>query len=273
MSALYDRRWRVTIGTLQSTELDISFKITRTLRPVPGTCEVVLYNLTESHRTQAQALRRALVRVEAGYADSMPMLFQGDSRRVTIERDKADWVTKITAGDGEYAIRTARVARSFGPDTRLEEVIRALASGMGVGTGNVGEQLRARSLDRVSDLFPRGTAVRGACATELTELLRSASLEWSVQDGVLQVLPRGQALARTAVRLASETGMVGSPARGQHGVVKVKSLLNADLVPGRQVQLDALVIHGLYRIQKATYEGNTRSNDWYADLELRQVTG
>ena len=42
---LFDRRWRVTVGTLASGEIDLRFKVTRTLHARPGTCELELFNL------------------------------------------------------------------------------------------------------------------------------------------------------------------------------------------------------------------------------------
>jgi len=276
VSALYGRIWRVQVGTLQTDALDVEFKIKRTLRATPGTCELTIFNLTDAHRREIHGARRPLVQVEAGYRDTgLSLLFRGDGRRSQIERDGTDFNVKVLAGDGAFAIRTARCGRAFGPDTRLDEVVRAIADAMGVGTGNVPEALRAAGLDRVGALFPRGTAVRGPAARELTALLHSARLSWSIQDGVLQVLPYGGALARTAVLLSPDTGLVGSPEIGEHGALKARAFLQPDLVPGRQVQLASAVQRGLYRITTAEYTGQSTgggSSPWYAALELRQVT-
>ncbi len=272
MSELWRHVWRVTVGTLQSEAIDVAFKVVRSLRATPGTCELTVYNLTETHRRAAQAARRPLVRIEAGYASTgTSLLFQGNARHVTVERDGPDWLTKVTAGDGVYAIQTARAARSFGPDARVEEVARYLADAMGVGPGNVLAALRNARLDRLGDTFPQGTALHGYAERELTALLNASGLTWSVQHGVLQVLPRGRALATTAVRLAPSTGLVGSPSAGQHGVVKVKALLLPDLVPGRLVHVESAAFAGDYRIERAEYTGDTRGGDWTANLDVRRV--
>jgi hypothetical protein len=268
---LFGRRWRITVGTLQSSEIDVRFKVTRTLTTAPGTAEVELFNLTTDHRREIHQARLPLVRIEAGYRDAMPMLFQGDGRRVDVTRDGADWVTKVTAGDGEHAIRTARVSRSFGPDTQLQGVVQAIADAMGVGSGNVVEQLRGRGLDRLGDTFPEGLVLSGLAAVQLSAMLRSAGLTWSVQDGVLQVIPRGGALTRTAVRLTPDTGLIESPEVGKSRVVTARALLIPDLVPGQLVQLESRVVAGLYRIEKAEYAADTRGDDWTASLELREA--
>jgi hypothetical protein len=268
--ALFRRRWRVTVGSLRSEDLDIQFEVTRTLRPNPGTCELEVWNLSADHRGEISDASRPLVRLEAGYEDGLSLLFQGDARKITHRREKTDWVTTITAGDGEHAIRHARASRAFGPDTQLRDVVDYIAEQMGVGTGNVSEALQDAALDQLDDVFPRGTVLRGSAADELTQLLRSAGLEWSIQEGVLQVLPRGGALDREAVRLAPATGLVESPQVGKHGVVTAKALLIPDLVPGRLVQLESATVTGTYKIEKARYAGETRGTDWYAELETRQ---
>lgn len=274
MSRLWKRAWRITLGALVIEELDVRFKVTRTLRPQPGTCELDVYNMNASHRGDfgGTGVAEALVRVEAGYVDTGPsLLFQGNARRVVSQRDGADWVTKVSGGDGVYAIRTARASRSFGPDSRLEDVINYLADAMGVGRGNISDALRGATLDRVGAVFPQGTVVHGYAATQLTGLLASAGLAWSVQSGVLQVLPHRGTLARTAVLLSPESGLVGSPEIDNHGIVKAKALLIPELTPGRLVSLESATFGGTFRIEKAEYTGDTHGTDWYADLSMREA--
>jgi hypothetical protein len=267
---LFLRRWRITIGTLQTEDLDCSFKITRTLRATPGTCELTVRNLSASQRGEAQALRRGLVRVEAGYESSgVFVLFQGNSRRVTIKREGDDWTTKVTAGDGEFAIRQARGGRSFGPQSRITEVVEYIAEAMSVGVGNTREALASSSLDRVGEIFPRGHVSHGQAAEQLTALLRSARIEWSVQNGVLQLLPTGRALQREAILLAPDSGLIESPERGQHGEVKVKALLIPDLVPGRLIQIQSEVVSGLYRIEKTETTGDTAGAEWFVNCTAK----
>lgn len=269
---LFGRKWRVTVGSLQSEDLDIRFKIRRTLQRNAGTCELDVYNLTESHRNEIRDAANPIVRVEAGYKDGMSMLFQGNERKTMLPRDGADWIAKITAGDGVNAIRTARGSRSFGPGTQLREVVSYLADAMGVGVGNTNEAIANASLDQLTAVFPRGTAIHGPAAQELTTILRSAGIEWSIQEGVLQLLPQGGALNREAVLLKPETGLIGVPVVEKAKIVKAQALLIPDLVPGRLARIESKTITGTYRIQAAEYAGDTRGDDWFANLELREVS-
>lgn len=277
---LFQRAWRVTVDTLESTDLDITFKVQRGLYTRAGTAEIELFNLSEDHRAQARrwrtraadgAVHRTRVRLEAGYAEGTSVIFQGNVRRVDTRREQPDWVTKVTAGDGEESLRSARGARAFGPDSRIEEVIRYAAEAMGVGLGNLPDALASAELDRVGSILPGGAVVHGRVERQLHHLLRSCGLEWSIQDGVLQVLPRGGALARTAVLLTPDTGLVEAPEVGLHRIVTCKALIQPDLVPGAQVRLESAVVTGYYRVEQVEYSGDTRGGDWTAALTLRQI--
>lgn len=266
---LFGRRWRVTVGSLQSDDVDIEFTIKRSLRQTPGTCELIIYNLTEQHRGEIRDAKRPLVRVEAGYHNGMTMLFQGNERQTSIVRDGTEWITKITASDGDDAIRTRRGSRSFGPQTQIREVVEYLVDAIGIGDGNFEDALAGAALDKLDGVFPEGTTVRGAAADELTTLLASAGLEWSVQGGVLQILERGKTLDAQAVELNKDSGMVGSPEPGKRGILKVKSLIAPDLVPGRRVKIESDVVNGTYRIEKAEYVGKTLGNEWHVTMDVR----
>jgi hypothetical protein len=261
------RSWRLQVGALDLSGLDMSFTVKRSVHSErPGTCELKVHNLSETHRAELTTLRRPVVILSAGYGDAPPLVFRGDARKVTVVRDAPTWTCAVTAGDGEYAIRTARASVSFSEGATLVDAVRSLARSLGVGVGNTEAQLAGLT---VGDLFPEGTVVRGPVARELTRLCESAGLSWSVQEGVLQVLPIGRALSRVAVELAPDSGLVGSPERGKGSAVKCKALLIPDLVPGRLVSLASEVIRGTFRIESAEYTGDTRGNEWYADLTLR----
>lgn len=268
---LFGRRWRVQIGALVSEDVDIRFKAKRTSAPRPGTLELEVFNLAEANRNEVLNARRGtLVELSAGYADARPVVFRGDLRRATHKRDGLDWIVTVTAGDGENAIRNARVARSFAAGTALADVFAALADAMGVGIGNAREATATATLGTVGALYPRGVILHGLAADELTRLCRGAGLEWSVQEGALQLLPRGRALQRSAVLLTPDTGLLGSPEVGQGRAVKARALLIPDLVPGRLVELRSQVVSGRYRIHGTELAGDTRGEDWTVTLDLRR---
>lgn len=268
---LFGRAWRVQVGTLLLSDLDITFKAKRTHAARPGTVELEIYNPTEAHRRELTSATagQTFVEVQAGYVEGISTIFRGDVRKAVAKRDGADWVVTVTGGDGEHAIRSARLSRSFAAGSSVETVVRAIADAMGVGVGNAATALRGARLSSAGEAHAEGTVVQGLAAGELTRLCNGAGLTWSVQEGVLQLLPLGGAIQRTALRLAADTGLLGSPEEGRHGHAKARALLIPDLVPGRLVQLDSAALRGLYRIETAEYAGDTRGDDWHVDMELQ----
>lgn len=269
---VYGRRWRVQVGTLDTTLLDVKFKVNRSLYSRAGTCELEIANLSPDHRHELVTARRyhTFVEVQAGYIDGMSLLFRGDLRKAIPSRDGTDWTVKVTAGDGEHAIRTARVSRSFSPGTSVGAVVQHIAETMGVGIGNAREALRGARLGEGESVFPEGTVLYGSAAAELTRLCAAARLTWTVQDGNLQVLPLGGALERTALVLGPDTGMVGAPEIVNRRTVNVKALLIPGLVPGQQVILNSAIVTGTWRITEAEYAGDTEGPDWNASLVLHR---
>ena len=269
---LFGRRWTVQVGALQTSELDVKFKIKRRLAGRAGKCELDIFNLSAEHRAQAKAAGHPFVQIQAGFREGTSLLFQGDARKVDDIREDTTWTLKVTAGDGETAIRSARVGDhgtpgSFTAGTGIAAVVQALAGAMGVGVGNALTALQGSSV-----AFPSGTVVHGRASEELGRLCDSAGLLWSVQDGNLQLLPVNGALQREAILLSDASGLVGSPQQGKGGVVKATALLIPGLVPGQVVQLQSRGTNGVFRIETAEYVGESRGTGpktWAAELTLR----
>lgn len=269
MTRLFDRRVDVTVDTIRFQNLDCSFKIKKTLKPQPNTCELTIYNLSEEHIAQLENLRPKEkqatkgigCRIEAGYVDATSQIWLGDLRAVLTTREGSDWVTRLESGDGEKAWKNARLHVSFGPKTALETALRAMVRSLGVGEGNLSKVV-AKLKQNGSAVWPSGTVISGAVSRELTAFARSADLEVSIQDGALQFLDRGKALEATAVRLAPETGLIGSPTVDNDGVLEAACLMIPDVRCGGLVTIDARRVKGTYRVEEAEWSGDTYGDDW-----------
>jgi len=284
---LFQRAWRVQVGPFASEDLDCAFKVERTTSARPGTCELTLWGLSASQRAEILAMPRrspfggatgatapqTIVQLSAGYEGATrPMIFQGNLRRARQKREHPEWTIELSASDGTYALHSARAARAFSADASLSRVVRDLADQMGVGHGNVQEATASlEGLGRVGALFPEGHVLHGPASAQMTALCRAAGMEWSVQSGVLQLVPRGQARGRTAILLSDDTGLVGSPETNGRYKAKARCLMIAGLSPGCLVELRTSVINGTYRVGHMTLSGDTRGQDWGAELDLTSL--
>lgn len=292
---LFRRRWRVTVNTIEITDLDVEFEIEKTTKDEPNKCELKIWNLTESQRAEIEELHQVLGNVskfdagkvkeaarkqatkgipcsiEAGYGendDNLSLLWLGDLRTAKSERRGPDWVTSLESGDGEKSWQNARVHVSYGPMTPVDTALRAIVEALGLGEGNI--EKFAGALRISGKTFPTGTVISGPAAREMTYFCRSADLEWSIQDGAIQILDRGKALDQEAILVSAETGMLDSPTVDVDGILTVKILMTPDVRPGRLIVLDAARIKGNYKIETAKWKGDTSGNDWTIELNARR---
>lgn len=282
MTTLFRRVSDVVIGPLRVTGLRVQFQVERDLLPRPNRAEIRIYNLSKKHQAELEAFdarRQVPVRLEAGYQGAVSQLYHGDLRYVRWEREGPQVVAIVSSGDGLASFRSSRTSRSFAPGTPVADVLRFLAENLGVGLGNLDKALGGKLSGNLR-VFTGGTVVSGQTADELRRLLDAVGLEHSIQDGALQVIPKGGALEGTAVKLSASTGLVGSPSintpAGFGGSVfapprevTCSSKLHPDIVPGRLVQLESEFISGLFRTFRVEYRGDTHGADWHSNLVLR----
>lgn len=280
MTDLFERVCNVTIDDLRLEGLDVTVGIEKSLFATPNSCALTIFNLREDHRTALEEfqfngsrlvkkIKPIPVQIEAGYVGQTSLIWFGDLRTGFSTWDGATWETRIESGSGELAFQTGRINTSFGPGTSVETALRALVRALGVGEGNISRVAHKIKIAGLGKVFPRGVVLSGQVSRELTALCRSANLEWSIQDGVLQLLERGEALSDTAIRLAPDCGLVGSPSVDNMGVLTAKMLMIPELRPGCIVRMDAARIKGEYRVIKAKWSLDTAATDWYIDIEAR----
>lgn len=281
MSALFRRVVHVAIGPktegasagltaiergsgIDVSNLDCGFKAKKTLKPEANTCNLQLFNLSPASRSLLEIPKKLVLRLEAGYPDNVAQIYLGEIRGATSGRSGADIVTTIETGDSEKELQTAHINLSVGPKVPAEVALTAIARELKVGTGNVAvvaAKLRAKG----SVFFGPGTLIFGSAREALNDYCWSADLDWSIQDGVLQILDRGKALEGQAVLLSSDTGLIGSPTIDHKGVLTFKALIQPNIRPGHKVAFDAIDFKSSqgYRIESCSYEGETWSNNWY----------
>lgn len=271
---LSDRRWRVTIGDLDVTELDLEFDIMRSAKREPNTAEVSIFGLSRSSRSRIEGADPRRLVVRAGYRaqeGALPVLFVGDAPKAVTRLEKPEIVTTIQARDFGRAYQRARVNQSWSAGTSVTVVLKALVAAMGVGEGNLQEFEQAYALRNNAANFPDGFTASGPVRTALNSIIRGAGLRWSIQNNALQIMRRRTPLQTQAVSLSPASGLIGSPEKDEKGMVSAVALIQPGLDPGRRVFLDSREITGEFEIFKNQTVGQTFGNDWSANLSLKPV--
>lgn len=268
---------RLTVGTLRvSSPLHITFEVERSVHG-RGKARATVANLTPSQQSELVGAGAAQLIIEAGYegARGLEMLFSGrvarghghDQPSRGSRAEGRDVVSYVEGTDAGLELRERRVSASYAPGVQVATVVRACADALGVGEGNLEEALAGVG----APTMPAGTVLTGSAAGELTRLLSSFGLRWSVQLGALQVLAPGAALSVEAVRLTPSTGLIGEPEVGTRGRVRITALLTPDIAPARPVMLESPRASGRYLARAVKYSGDTEGGEWYAHADLRRA--
>ena len=249
--------------------LRVRFKVTKTREKNPNPAEITVTNLSDSRRKSLQT-KGVRVMLEAGYVGTgLSRIFAGDARTIDHIREGADWSSLIKCGDGERAFRFARSAESFAPGVKAGDVLRYLGKQLGLDTGNLARE--AAKLDAIR--FDQGYAVWGPVQTQIDRLLSSLGWTYSIQDGTLQVLKRGEVLEGLLVpEITPATGLIGSPemgtpeVKGKPALCKFKCLLTPTR-PGALIKLRSDRYDGRLVVKKCEFEGDSSGGPWYTTVE------
>jgi len=257
-----------TVDGARNELLRVVFKVEASLAKSANTAKIEVYNLAETTRAKVSEKGIATT-LEAGYSGRSSQIFGGKLEAGKSKRDGVDWVTSFQSTDGGPQLRAARINLSF-KKVAATEAFQRVVDTLGIGIGNANEKMRAGNIRGKLEQFSNGLVLSGPSQRELDRLARTFGYDWSVQNGQLQLLGPTDAIEPgDAIVLNSDSGMIGSPESGEKGIVEVRSLLIPQLTPGRVVSLESRQINGFFRVEKVTYQGDTRGSDWYADLELK----
>ena len=251
------------------------FKAERTSEATPNKASIQVYNLAPDTRDLLKR-PKCTVTLSAGYGmildpgtSTAEIAIQGDAYKSFTVKTGPDYVTTIEIGDGQTAYQNSTVNESYSEGATGTSVIGSLISAMGLKTGEVSG---ADSIQYAGSLVLSGNA-RDA----MDDVTEKGDLEWSIQDGAVQVIPVNKFNSLEAVLLNSNTGLVGSPnltgfnsSKGKSAAstgIEFTSLLQPSLKPGRRVRVESKFVTGVYVVRKVNIDGDTKSGPWYSKCE------
>lgn len=281
-NTLFQRDWRVVADTLDVSGMDVAFTVKKTLKPQPNTCDLRIWNLSPNSRKQLEQMsqpsvgitstpgtntKKVPVKIEAGYVGTgRAQIWLGELRAAQTTTDGPDMVTELSTGDGDQAA-AARLNVSIGAGTGADIAMTKLLKVLGVGQGNLPKAVNLLKSAGMAQFAVKGFCLKGPAVDQMTDLCRSAGLEWSIQDGQLQVLSLGQPLDGQAIRIAPDAGMIGSPTVDTKGILNVTTLMIPKIKPGVKISMDSQTVKGGYRVISCEYTGDTYGNEWYIKIE------
>lgn len=270
MTTLFNRFARLTIESPQDgvarvfEDFRITFQVEKTSETNQNTSKISIYNLKADsigliEREQTTAT------LEVGYLGSpvtigvkviqnpiIEILAIGDVDKVVTTRQGVDTVTTFEVGDGANNLQEKTFEGSFRPGSTTKQITDELIGALGAVKGVV--------TDFVDDVFNNGVSLSGKVKDLLTEQTEKMGLDWSIQDGEVQIIPKGGNTGETAIELTPNTGLLGSPSRKAVGVEFV-ALLNPRIRPGRVVRINSQFVQGDFTVKKASFTGDTEEGN------------
>ena len=259
--------------------LRFSFNIVKTSEANPNIGNVTIFNLSAESRSLLEE-PDAQVLIRAGYSgfgvnpvspvavqgnDLSEILYVGDVRLngIRTERRGPDIASILECSTGLIAMREAKINKSFGPGTTALQVIKELASTLGLNIS----QLQTEG----TDVFLGGISLSGASKDILTNILKKLGVQWSIQDDELHIVSKDLATNEPVVFLSPETGLIGIPTKRTNGGYMFKSLLNPKIRPGRPLSVESKTVSGLFRPRKVSFIGDLDGGPWDTIVEAIQV--
>lgn len=274
---LFNRSYQVILGTPANPNqavygntgdgaaIRVAFDVEKCMKGSPNKAVVRLYNLAPKNRQVIQ--RGMLLTLAVGYRGAVQTLFLGCVRTSPSSRSGPDIVVAIEAGDGEAAITQVSLDRSYDAGVTLAQVLTDLAQQMQLVTSANPLGMTAGTAVGIPNVvYGKGLVVHGPVRDTLNKLCKPQGLEWSIQDGALNLIPQDKHTGEEAEVLTPQTGLLGVPSMDGE-ILRVTALMNPRLTPGRLIQVQSPSIEGYFKIRGGKWEGDSHADKWQCDLE------
>ena len=193
----FDRQYRMTagkpgsvgfeIGDTTPYALHIAFSIQKQELESSNTAKVQVWNLNKSHLATLEE-EGCFLTLKAGYGNTLPLILSGSVSYTRTQPDGADVMTEIEVVDGLAEIRDTWVSISYAGKVNSKKIIDDVAAQMGV---TVTYSYNAEFAD-----IPNGFSFVGQAKFALTKACAVSGLEWSIQNGILQVKKPGDVMSK-----------------------------------------------------------------------------
>lgn len=269
--------------------LRITFEFTKTIYRTPNVATIKVYNLNSTSERKILKEYNDVI-LQGGYVgggEKPRLFFRGNVSFGSAYRDDTSRICEINAKDGDKDFRGALVNFTLAAGhTDADAIHKVLESFQATTLGHAhGKNLHAK--------HGRGRTFSGNARDVLDHIAGNNDAEWSIQNGLLTMVPVDSTLPTEAFEVSSETGLLGTPEANDQGIA-MKMLFDPRIIPGSKVwlknnevktkHLKAAVtgqkrkLHGpnvpartdqdgVYKVYAVHGVGDTRGEDWFSELK------
>lgn len=276
---------------LELGEFRVRFEVYAQDNETPNTAYIRVYNLSDDTMAKIKGEFTRVV-LQAGYeTGNFGVIFQGNVKQyITGRESPVDTFLDIYAADGDQAYLETVVNRTLGPGITPKDILAAQQ--------RAAAEFGVRGDDRgivYSGALPRGKVLFGLWREEMREFATTQGVKWSIQNGVITIVPLDGYLPREAVVLNMSTGLIGVPEATDVGIA-VRCLINPRIQVGTLLKINNKSItqtqiveqffpgyqemnfvadiskhDGTYRVLVIEHVGDNRDIPWYSNITCLAV--
>lgn len=262
---LKDRKYKLSINDGKTIkiydDLDLSFKIKKNGSIAPNELDLDLYNLKKQNR-ESLVKKGNLIILEAGYKSDFGIVFKGTIEDGDSRFEAPEWVTSIESKDGFKELKTIIASKSFEKKSSKKSVIEYVAKQMGIKIGNLSGMPEGN--------FENGYSLSGPAYEQLKKLLAGKKVDFSIQDGVLNIVPINQSTNKTAIVLNESSGLIGTPKKTKTGWT-FSSVIRPGINPNTLLKVESKTVTGFFVAKDVTLIGQTFGDNPPWDLEIEAI--
>jgi len=246
---------------LDFTGLRTKFTIEKTSESTPNKSKIEIYNLKQDSRTFLES-EDMKVLLEVGYPSNLEVVASGNITKAFSRQEVPNWISTIESQDSLKELTENHVEESWAPGTPFQTMFAKGLEKLGLSQG---PQLQA-----IAGAASEGFSFSGTAKDLLDMFSMKFGLEWSAQEGAVQVLPAGAAIPGVATVVSSTSGLINNVVKTSKGI-EFTNLINGGISPGKIIKVESIGVSGFYKVRKTTLSGDTHGDSWFVQAEAEVV--
>ena len=295
LDILYGRRYRIIVSDGDGNDVDISslrckFNLVKSWTNNSETSTLTIYNLSTESENRIITSGKTVF-VEAGYASKYAYgrIYVGTIIQCLRGRDKTDFLLTLVMGDATMFNVQSVLGLTVNSENNMRKVVEEVVNKSGNIT-NTNYGMSVGKITQRSDQIqlPRGKVLFGRSSKILEQISNTLNSTVYIENGVVNLVSLEDVEEDEIFEISPSSGLIGMPTQ-QQDMISLKCLLNPQFklnslfkidnkyIQTGQYQLGQTFIplntQGIYRVIKIVYEGDTRGNEWFTNINAINQAG
>lgn len=280
-------RYKTLNETYTFTDLNIEFKITKSVATTSNKCELIIYNADQDLLNRLDSYQgkgiACEIRVGRGFDQgTMPLVFQGVVSEAISKRIDNTVKTKIKLTDGGKNFKETYSKRSYKSGISVDSIVSDLIKDLSLPVGFV-----QKLIDRKTNgpaILKQAKSFSGSTYQSLQRICTNYRADFSVQNGFVYICDRNKRIPMyentpilsdssgviEELRLKdTNSGALHNDVESNRSRYSIKTIMFPDIVPHTTVFVpDSEGKNIPYKVEEVKHEGEYEGQKWYSTFEL-----